>query len=471
MKHSKVWFEADVEGLRAIQLGKPKFYALREIIQNAFDEQVTTCDVKTEFRNGKASFIVEDNSPIGFRDLKDAFTLFKDCYKRSDPTKRGRFNIGEKQAFSICDNAEIHTTKGTVIFDRTGRRETFSKRPVGTEVKMTIKMTRQEYEEILAYFQVLIVPKTIKFIVNGAVLFSEEPFKVFEANLMTEFLRESQMVRTMRNTEVKLYILKWKAFLYELGIPICEIDCTYSIDMSQRVPMSSDRDSVSQAYLRDLFAEVLNHTYESLVPEQSSDVWVREATSDERISKEAFKQVIKQRYGDKVVIATPTDPISIDDALSNGYRVVYGSEMSKAEWNNVKKDELVQSSHTVFGAQLVSATPIIPNENMLAVKSLAQKIALRFLGINVTVKFVSCKEATTLAQYNSETKTLTFNVSKLGTDFFQTPVSIETLDLIVHELGHEHGLHTESAYHETITKLAGQLVMVALMDPDFYRMK
>ncbi len=59
---------------------------------------------------------VEDDSPDGFRDLSQAYTLFAESYKRDDFGKRGRFNFGEKMVIACCDPVRIVSTTGTVTF-------------------------------------------------------------------------------------------------------------------------------------------------------------------------------------------------------------------------------------------------------------------------------------------------------------------------------------------------------------------
>ncbi|MEK6881391.1 MAG: hypothetical protein AABY22_17340, partial [Nanoarchaeota archaeon] len=107
-------FEVDVKGLRQLQEGKPKWFIVRELLQNAMDEDITQCTIYMRYEYGKAYITVEDDSPIGFRDLTDAYTLFKDTYKRTDVKKRGRFNFGEKQVLCLADNARIISTTGGV---------------------------------------------------------------------------------------------------------------------------------------------------------------------------------------------------------------------------------------------------------------------------------------------------------------------------------------------------------------------
>jgi predicted RNA-binding Zn-ribbon protein involved in translation (DUF1610 family) len=45
---------------------------------------------------------------------------------------------------------------------------------------------------------------------------------------------------------------------------------------------------------------------------------------------------------------------------------------------------------------------------------------------------------------------------------------LKTTDLILHELGHEFGNHTESRYHESLTRMAQSLVILALKEPEFF---
>ena len=91
---SNEWFEVDKEGFKALQLGKPKYHTVRELIQNAIDEKITKCVVVTSFNRGTVTISVEDDGP-GFRNLKDAYTLFGATYKQANPELRGRFNLGE----------------------------------------------------------------------------------------------------------------------------------------------------------------------------------------------------------------------------------------------------------------------------------------------------------------------------------------------------------------------------------------
>ncbi len=326
-------------------------------------------------------------------------------------------------------------------------------------------MTKKEYDELCEVVKGYLVPKNIEFWVNGSKVSYQEPYKIIEAILPTEFEENGMFRRTQRKTEIHILETNDGAKLYEMGLPITEIDCKFSIDVQQKVPLSFDRDTVPQSFLSQLYAEVLNETYKDIKENEVSQVWVREATGNKKISQEAVKEVIEKRYGDKVVVANPMDKNSIDDAIASGYRVIYGSELSKEEWGNIKSAGIIQSSSEMFGTGTAKGKSVEPDENMLRVAKLAKKIAEKCLGIKISVAFFSW-EGTTGAQFGNNA--LTFNVGALGKKFFNPPINARVIDLIIHEIGHSAGLHIEKEYHQCLTKVAGELVIVALNDPKFF---
>lgn len=461
---NKNWFEVDKEGLKQLQAGKPKHYLVRELIQNAWDEDVDTVILNTSFIDGTAYISIEDDSKQGFRDMSDGYTLYKETYKRKDPSKRGRFNLGEKQVFSVCEQAEIVTTKGTIFFGPNGREELDKKTKRGSIIRIVVKMTEEEYNELLEMIKVYNLPTHIKMMINGERFESKKPDKVFETSLTTELSEGNVLRQTVRKTKVQLYKSE-RSYLFELGIPVCEIECDYSIDVQQKIPMGIDRESVSQAYLRDVFSEVLNHVFQDLDSESSSQVWVREAMSDDRVSQDAVQSVITKRFGDKVCVGDTFDPNSIDDALSHGFRVIRGNELSKGEWGILKKFGTLVSSSSLFGRDTKYSKPVQPTKNQLLVGDYAKKIANKILGIDINVVYINDREVVA-AQFGN--KTLTFNISRLGNKFFDNPI-INTTSLILHELAHFKGNHTDSAYHECLTDMAQELVKIALNEPDFFR--
>lgn len=471
MKKQQEWFVVDQKGFRELQLSKPKHYVVRELIQNAFDEPIKICDVKTSFNDGRVDITVYDDSPIGFRDLTDAFTLYKTTYKRKDPEKRGRFNVGEKQAFAICDFAKIVTTKGTVTFDKAGRHTSTKASEVGTTVTVQFKATKRQYDDLIDILRSYIVPAHTKFMVNGKDVYFNKPICSLSAQLATEFEVDGIYRRTTRTTAIDVYASSdyQPSYLYEMGIPVQKIDCQFSISVQQKIPMSIDRDSVSVAFLQDVYAEVLNATYKQISPELISASWVRLGASDERASKDAVEAVIKKRYGDRVVIANPFDPIANDDALANGYKVISGREMSKEEWARVKEHGLIQSSTSLFGRPNSGEFPAIePNEQQRKFADLAKRIAKRVMNIEIGVEFVKTGIAS-IARASYGDRMMTINISRCN-GLFRDEVTAEAISLIVHELGHEMGHHTQEEYHKALSRLAGTLTIIAIEEPEFFNL-
>jgi hypothetical protein len=330
-------------------------------------------------------------------------------------------------------------------------------------------MKESDYNEMLKFIENYLPPKGIVFEVNGKQINYIKPFFIAEDTLPTQNEIGGQLRDTQRKTEIHIHKRDIN-FLYEMGIPIVEIDCPYSIDVQQKVPMSVDRESVKPSYLKQVFAIVLNRVVDDVQAEKSSESWIRIGSGDKRITEETMQKIVEKRFGDRVVVANPQDPIANDDAISSGYRVIQGRELSKEEWDNIRQHELIKSSTAVFGKGFATdVKEYEPTDNMKKVAELSQRIAKRFLRRDILVNFYTSRQSSVSASYGCGV--LSFNVTRLGKTFFDVPVSVRTIDLIVHELGHEAGMHTEKEYHKLITKLAGELTMTALNDPIFFELK
>lgn len=146
------WFEVDRTGLAKLLERRGKAFAVFEILSNAWDTNAKDVVVTFDPLPGvpKAKLVVLDNDPHGFTDLTHSFTLFAESEKKAKSDKRGRFNVGEKLVLAIADEAVVSSTKGTIVFDKDGRHTTKKKRESGSEISMTLRMTRAEYDEALA---------------------------------------------------------------------------------------------------------------------------------------------------------------------------------------------------------------------------------------------------------------------------------------------------------------------------------
>ncbi len=103
------WLEIDIVGLRRTPERKGKAWAIFELVQNAWDTDATRVDVilTKPNKNGMSTLTCRDNAPDGYRDLSEAHTLFASSSKKADPTKRRRFNAGEKFVLVMCESAKV----------------------------------------------------------------------------------------------------------------------------------------------------------------------------------------------------------------------------------------------------------------------------------------------------------------------------------------------------------------------------
>jgi hypothetical protein len=467
MRKTKSWLEVDKDGLKTLQLGKPKSYIIRELVANAWDENITICKIETNIKNGVATISVEDDSREGFRDLSDSYTMFKHTDKRSNPKKRGRFNLGEKQVLAICRDAKVESTKGTITFNKDGTRsQSKSLRDNGTKVTVNIRMSKADYEEILEALKLYFSPKNVTTTINGKELEFKTPFKTTCATLQTELESNGAFRKTQRKTEIEIHKVSGDRYLYEMQIPVTKIDCEFSIDIQQKIPLNIDRETVSQAFLKSVFAEVLNATCAEIPEDKSSETWIRNATSDERISSEAIDTIKRKRFGDKVLVANPRDPVANDDAISHGYRVIQGRELSADEWSQLKEKAPIVTTTAKFGKTPVNAEELAPTPEQAKIALYAKKLHQRLNNKDLNVRFVKCREAAESANYGGAT--LTFNLARLPHNFFDN--HLKTTDLILHEIGHEFGNHTEHNYHEALTRMAQELVIIALAEPKFFQL-
>ena len=180
-------FVVDKAGLAKLMERRGKEFVVGELIQNALDEQVTNVAMTLEqLPDGLAEITVEDDNPEGFKDLGHAYTLFAESAKKSDPGKRGRFNLGEKLVIALCREATISTTKGTVVFTADGRQMLPSTRDCGSRFTGVLPMNADEFARACEFVETLIIPAGVKVTFNGAPLPDRPVLNVFQASLRTE---------------------------------------------------------------------------------------------------------------------------------------------------------------------------------------------------------------------------------------------------------------------------------------------
>lgn len=472
------WFEVDREGLAKLLERKGKSWIIAELLQNAWDAPgVSRVDVRLEPVAGRSlvRLVIEDDSPEGFADLAHAFTLFGESVKKADPGLRGRFNLGEKLVLALCEEAEIASTTGTVTFDEEGRKEfPRRKRGQGTTFRALVRMSRKDLADMRAHARGFLPPEGVRTAIDGEELEPRPALRRFEARLVTETAgADGVLRRSRRKTALSIHEPPegQPARLYEMGIPVAETGDRFDVDVAQKVPLSLERDAVNPAYLRDVRVAVLNNAAGLIEKAEAARGWVGDALADEHVEPEAVAGVIHARFGKKAVAYDPSDREANDRAAAAGYRVVHGGTFSGDQWARIRESEALPPAGRVtptpkpFDPDGPPAEHVEPTPAMAAFALFCRAFARRTIGAEVKVRFL--RRFNAAACYGD--RVLTFNVSRLGEEWFEGPLERGQLDLIIHELGHEYEPnHYRKEYNDALTRLGAQATLLALNAPEIF---
>ncbi len=464
------WFNVDKEGLAKLLERKGKAFALFELIQNAWDTDAKFVHVGLNpiANSPYAHLHVTDDDPTGFSKLEHAFTLFAESDKKIDPTKRGRFNLGEKLVLALCRSARITSTSGTVFFNDDGRRRSGGRTEVGSEFEGEVRMTRAELADALKAVRTLLPPPGIQTFINGEQLVPRKMVREAFSHLPTEIAdAEGYLRRTERRTVISLYeVLPGETpHLYEMGIPVVELPGDrWHVNIAQKIPLNVDRDNVTPAYLQSVRVDVLNMAQDQLWAEDATAAWVRDASAHPDVSKEALETVMSLRFGEKRVIFDPTDTEGNKLAVSKGYTVISGGSLSAGEWSNVKKFEVAKPA----GQVTPSPKPYSPDgapERIIPVEEwtpymgffaeLAGYLGRQLMGVEVRTRMVNEPGVYWRATYGRG-GSLAINVGRLGRNWFAASTE-DHVALLLHEFGHEYsGDHLSEEYHQALCRLGAK---------------
>lgn len=465
-------FEVDKKGLAKLLSARGKEFIISELLQNAWDEDVTEVGISFVQEDGRAWLEVWDDSPEGFQDLAHAYTLFAESKKKGDAEKRGRFNLGEKLVIAIADELEIYTTKGYVRFDKDGRTMGLGKRDRGTLVKVHLKMNRQEADALRELVSMMIPPHNIKTTFNGERLMPRDlKASIAKCTLPTIVADDEGYMRpTARQTRVNIYepLEGEKAMLYEMGIPVCETGDTYHVDIQQKVPLNMDRDNVTPAYLQKVRTAVLNEMAERMAPEEATAPWVAHALEDKMAEPEAVKAIVTARFGEKVVISDPSDPEGTKMATAAGYTVLAPRTFTREAWVNVKAAGYLPAGQVTPSPKVYEAggraENVVQRENwtqgMYDTERFVEKLCRILTGRNIGIKVVKEPQVSWVANFGPSSPCVTFNLSKLGHNFFGQVGSEAQVELLLHEFAHDRvSDHLSHQFADEVARLGAKLAI------------
>jgi len=466
-------FEVSTEGMRELQSGREPWQLAKELVSNAWDEKTTICQVKLESITMRTAYLSVYDNGIGFKDIADAWTLMKHTDKRLNPEVRGRFNIGEKEILSIAQSAKITTAGKVIIFPKSGGRQvrTSNKSHDGTLAEVWLKWGSNQVKETIDKLTYLLPPHGIAYTINGKTISPQTPHKITQATLETVIqpsLNEP-MTTTRRKTTIEIYhtLNEHKSQLYEMGIPVQAIDCPYSVNIMQKIPLPPNRDTVKSSYLQDVYAIVLNATADEVTDAAAN--WTRMAIEDKQANPEAVQTIITKRYGDKVALWS-SDYRSNEKALLAGFEIVNARTLSQKE-REVFADVGIRHTSDIYPTNYVPVTYLDESQltkGMKTVRQYAQQLHQGLFGKSLNVTFYNNFKIGEAASYGNGG--LNFNIAKLGKAWFNE-IGEHTTSLLLHEFAHTEGVGHEPSYYKSLEKLAGKAVHLALSNPDIFKVK
>jgi hypothetical protein len=466
----KNWLDVDMEGMRKVLERRGKQLAIYELVQNGWDEDVTKVEVAlTRPENGSLELVVSDDSQEGFRDLTDAYTMFAESPKKPDPQKRGAFNVGEKYVLALCHEASITTTTGRVTFDDSGRHRTGNvKRERGSEFRGLLRLKIEEWEAMCKAAMRLIPPVATFF--NGKEIPPRIPLRTWTATLPTvKGDEEGNLRRTERQTIVSVYaVLPGETpTLYEMGIPVVEIDTKYHVSIGQRVPLNIDRDNVTPAYRSAVLVEVLNNTVDLLTEEDAKATWVTVGADDERVTDDAITAVLDKRYGENRFSYDPNDPEAAKIAISKGGVIVHGSSMPAGMWENSRRAGAIappppspKAHFSEFGKGPIDLSKW--TEGMHNFAEFARIFALVVIGKPISISFYSDSGGQGWQGCYGSNSLKVAKKQCGGNKFFDGDFESRVFDwteLLIHELAHDKvSDHLSSEFHEECCRLGAKYI-------------
>lgn len=481
---AKTWFDVDKDGLAQIVGRRGLEFVLFELLQNSWDTATSRVDVTLTPVEGRPLVDVRivDDDPDGFRNLAHAYTLFAASEKKTDPTKRGRFNLGEKLVLSICETATVTSTKGSVSFDAEGRHTGRRRREAGTEFSARVRMTRAELDDVLAATWKLLPP--VPTYVDGILVPTRVPLRTFETALPTEAADdEGYLRRTTRKTTVRVYtrVEGQPSRLYEMGIPVVDLDDPWDVEIMQKIPLNAERDNVTPAYLREVRVAVVNSMHKFLKPGDATSPALQEALADKRISAEAVEKIVADRYGEKRVVFDPHDREANQKSAAEGFAVIPGGAFSKGAWENIKRAGAARPAGHLFPSPKVYSddpdaptAEVVPEDQwtpgMKNIAEYATELGKVVLGADVRlrVRFERRPGAVDAANYARGGR-LCFNVGNLPLAWFDSGPSRPVNDLLIHELAHEYGTHLTKEFDDGLSRIGAAMTKLALDEPEFFR--
>lgn len=466
-------FEIDSEGWKAQQKGRDPWELIREVIQNALDEEA---HIYVRINSRQRKVTVEDRGS-GFENLSDAYTIFGGD-KGADPKKRGRWGRGLKETVGGAERVVVMTPDGTVEFqvrenERIEHDRTYDK---GTKVVVeNSEWSKEQMDEIKEYVFKLWAPEGQDITVDlkgGRKVKRDrwEPDFVTSEYLTTVIVEDGVMKHDKRRTEVHVRRAdggEGDGRVYEMGIPVTMNEpFPYWVDVQQKIPMAEQRNEPDRSWLKSFRPRLLNTVAGDMTADELKADWVGEALSSHRIdpsTNQTYVNKVLNPDGKKAVVSS-TD--QADDICRNyGYTVLDTSRMSSGPARAASR-VLPDSAVKAQELHEKNERKVEPTEEQRQFKRYAASVA-RFLGHdNVAIETweidPSFEGEMVKADANTTEERIRLNVKANRWE----EVNESTFGTLVHELAHL-GAGTGAHGEEWYSTMQDYFAKLAMADRDF----
>lgn len=468
---AKNWFGIDSTGWRRMNAGRKMGHLIREGISNVFDlDDVTKVDVTVE----PGHVIIEDDGFVGFEDPDLIFTVFM-TGKEDSHLKRGRKGRGLKELIAAADKAVVETRGYTIRFDKDGRTQEDNSRTNGTKVEIWSSLETWQEEGVkdaLAYLRRIIPPTKIWFTLNDKRVSPPKFKRAMRTFLQTTVIKDEVEKCLFQETAVTLYELRKRertGWVYEMGIPVEESTTPFHVDISQRIPMNDNRDTINSYWVERMHAALVAEMISSMDKKDLRQRWVLECTY--QLNSSVGMQYAVKMVGEKAAVKTG-DRRADDLARQHGFEVVDLSILPGNVADVIRdyvKDtrKIAQEVCEARQDQVIS-----PNAEQTKFLRIVQWFGKKLLDKTVLTRLFAREPDftgfTTQAEYGNST--IGFNV--LGGNDFSKPLAPENIATMVHEFAHDAcpEEHNEM-FQAEVERLSGKMGYVILHHYDEIREK
>ncbi len=470
-------FEVSTKGMAELQSGREPWQLAKELVSNAWDESTTRCTVGVVSITPMTASVLVTDDGSGFSSIEDAWTVFGHTNKRLNPNSRGRFNVGEKEIISIAKEATIRTSGKIIRFPKEGGRSVRKDaHPIkGTIIECIVPWGTRQVETCIEKLKELLPPKGMEYLVNGERVSYTKPLKVVEGMLDTviQASLDEPLKNVRRKTSIEIYDGALPTHkVYEMGIPIQDVECQFSVNVLQKVPMPPNRDVVRDRYLKELYAIVAEAMIDYIPESRASDGWLRLAVESKQLPTATLEAIKEKRFGEKVVLWS-SDTEANETAEHKGFKIIPRNVLSPEEKEAYATVGVV-SAKEEFGSKFSglgnSKSNEIPEDRwgmaVTHITDYAKWLAQMVLGHDITVTVYS--EIGDHAGARCDGRRLYFNKAELGNAWFEQ-ITEKTTSLLLHEFAHSMGDGHDTSYNNHLSDLAAKAVHLAVAKPEEFK--